>query len=164
MDDTSVINFLLSTEIIPLCLRTMDMGSELSKTVATFIVQKILIDPVSPFLQFEAAIPCKAAASYLLVFIVHQSISASRATPHRKHGKKLPSSNCQEAGQCASHDMCACSCFVIICIWFLSTSKLSWSAGRSRICLCHGGEVLCCQWSATDHADILAGVVQRTAG
>jgi hypothetical protein len=47
VDDTEVINFLLSTEIIPLCLRTMEMGSELSKTVATFIVQKILLDNVS---------------------------------------------------------------------------------------------------------------------
>ena len=45
-DDTEVISFLLSTEIIPLCLRTMEMGSELSKTVATFIVQKILLDDV----------------------------------------------------------------------------------------------------------------------
>jgi len=44
VDDSGVINFLLSTEIIPLCLRTMEMGSELSKTVATFIVQKILLD------------------------------------------------------------------------------------------------------------------------
>lgn len=46
VDDTEVINFLLSTEIIPLCLRTMEIGSELSKTVATFIVQKILLDDV----------------------------------------------------------------------------------------------------------------------
>lgn len=44
VDDTEVVNFLLQTEIIPLCLRIMDMGSELSKTVATFIVQKILLD------------------------------------------------------------------------------------------------------------------------
>ncbi|KAI4320796.1 hypothetical protein MLD38_034242 [Melastoma candidum] len=44
VDDAEVISFLLSTEIIPLCLRTMEMGSELSKTVATFIVQKILLD------------------------------------------------------------------------------------------------------------------------
>ena len=44
VDDPEVINFLLSTEIIPLCLRTMETGSELSKTVATFIVQKILLD------------------------------------------------------------------------------------------------------------------------
>jgi hypothetical protein len=33
IDDSDVINFLLSTEIIPLCLRIMDSGSELSKTV-----------------------------------------------------------------------------------------------------------------------------------
>jgi CCR4-NOT transcription complex subunit 9 len=43
-DETEVITFLLTTEIIPLCLRIMEMGSELSKTVATFIVQKILLD------------------------------------------------------------------------------------------------------------------------
>ncbi|PKA57008.1 hypothetical protein AXF42_Ash002312 [Apostasia shenzhenica] len=63
VDDPEVISFLLQTEIIPLCLRTMEMGSELSKTVgtfncvfnwhegltkkvATFIVQKILLDDV----------------------------------------------------------------------------------------------------------------------
>lgn len=44
MDDPEVVNFLLQTEIIPLCLRIMETGSELSKTVATFIVQKILLD------------------------------------------------------------------------------------------------------------------------
>ena len=44
MDDEKVISFLLRTEIIPLCLRIMETGSELSKTVATFIVQKILLD------------------------------------------------------------------------------------------------------------------------
>ncbi|RMZ91343.1 hypothetical protein DV736_g1420, partial [Chaetothyriales sp. CBS 134916] len=38
------ITFLLTTEIIPLCLRIMETGSELSKTVAIFIVQKILLD------------------------------------------------------------------------------------------------------------------------
>lgn len=37
VDDTEVINFLLSTEIIPLCLRTMEMGSELSKTVSSLL-------------------------------------------------------------------------------------------------------------------------------
>ncbi|TKV90983.1 hypothetical protein SEVIR_9G064700v4 [Setaria viridis] len=44
VDDHEVIAYLLSTEIIPLCLRTMDLGSEISKTVATFIVQKIILD------------------------------------------------------------------------------------------------------------------------
>ncbi|KAJ3211763.1 hypothetical protein HDU82_005007 [Entophlyctis luteolus] len=43
-DNSEVINFLLSTEIIPLCLRIMESGGELSKTVAIFIVQKILLD------------------------------------------------------------------------------------------------------------------------
>mmetsp|Transcript_16630 Transcript_16630/g.25028 ORF Transcript_16630/g.25028 Transcript_16630/m.25028 type:complete len:335 (-) Transcript_16630:145-1149(-) len=44
VDDADVVSFLLQTEIIPLCLRIMETGSELSKTVATFIVQKILLD------------------------------------------------------------------------------------------------------------------------
>eukprot|EP00945_MAST-04E_sp_MAST-4E-sp1_P007993 g7993.t1 len=44
INDSDVINFLLQTEIIPLCLRIMETGNELSKTVATFIVQKILLD------------------------------------------------------------------------------------------------------------------------
>jgi CCR4-NOT transcription complex subunit 9 len=43
-DDPDVITFLLNTEIIPLSLRIMERGSDLSKTVATFIVQKILCD------------------------------------------------------------------------------------------------------------------------
>jgi CCR4-NOT transcription complex subunit 9 len=43
-DEQDVITFLLSTEIIPLCLKIMEHGSELSKTVATFILQKILTD------------------------------------------------------------------------------------------------------------------------
>ena len=44
VDDPEVVNFLLQTEIFPLCLRVMGSGSELSKTVATFIIQKILLD------------------------------------------------------------------------------------------------------------------------
>ena len=43
-DSAEVIAFLLSTEIIPLCLRIMETGSELSKTVAIFVTQKILSD------------------------------------------------------------------------------------------------------------------------
>jgi CCR4-NOT transcription complex subunit 9 len=43
-DDPEVIKFLLTTEIIPWSLRIMETGTELSKTVATFIVQKILLD------------------------------------------------------------------------------------------------------------------------
>lgn len=43
-DTPEVISFLLTTEIIPLCLKIMESSSELSKTVAIFIVQKILMD------------------------------------------------------------------------------------------------------------------------
>jgi len=44
VDDHEVIVNLLNSEIIPLCLLTMEIGSEISKTVATFIVQKIMLD------------------------------------------------------------------------------------------------------------------------
>ncbi|RYG68190.1 hypothetical protein EON64_05730 [archaeon] len=44
VDDPSIVSFLLDTEIIPLSLRIMEHGTELSRTVATFIVQKILLD------------------------------------------------------------------------------------------------------------------------
>ncbi|PHT25384.1 Cell differentiation protein RCD1 -like protein [Capsicum baccatum] len=43
-DDTDVIRFLLPTQIIQRCLRAMQMGSELLKTVATFILQRCLLD------------------------------------------------------------------------------------------------------------------------
>ena len=65
MDDTEVINFLLSTEIIPLCLRTMELGSELSKTVATFIVQKILSDEVGLSYICATAERCYAVGTVL---------------------------------------------------------------------------------------------------
>jgi len=45
-DEKDVVKFLLSTEIIPLCLRIMEEGTELSRTVATFILQKVLLDDV----------------------------------------------------------------------------------------------------------------------
>lgn len=66
-----MINFLLSTEIIPLCLRTMEMGSELSKTVATFIVQKILLDSVG------LAYICATAERFFAVSAVLASVVAA---------------------------------------------------------------------------------------
>lgn len=45
-NEPEVIAFLLGSEIIPLCLVIMESGSELSKTVATFIMQKLLLDEV----------------------------------------------------------------------------------------------------------------------
>jgi CCR4-NOT transcription complex subunit 9 len=43
-DDPDVVSFLITTEIIPLCLRIMETGNELCKTVAIFILQKTLLD------------------------------------------------------------------------------------------------------------------------
>ncbi|XP_058751923.1 uncharacterized protein LOC131625024 [Vicia villosa] len=39
-----VISFLLSSEVMPLCLQSMQIGREFSRTVVTFIVEKILSD------------------------------------------------------------------------------------------------------------------------
>jgi len=39
-----VVGFLVGTEIIPLSLRIMETGSELSKTVAVFILERIIHD------------------------------------------------------------------------------------------------------------------------
>lgn len=52
-DSKDVIGFLLRTDIVPLCLRIMESSSELSKTVAIFILQKILLDDVG--LQYICA-------------------------------------------------------------------------------------------------------------
>eukprot|EP01012_Entosiphon_sulcatum_P032415 TRINITY_DN41235_c0_g1_i1.p1 TRINITY_DN41235_c0_g1~~TRINITY_DN41235_c0_g1_i1.p1 ORF type:complete len:304 (-),score=54.63 TRINITY_DN41235_c0_g1_i1:211-1122(-) len=74
-DDSEVIKFLLSTEIIPLCLRIMETGSELSKTVATFIVQKILLFDIG--LSYICATPERfyAVASVLQTMITDKPSS-----------------------------------------------------------------------------------------
>jgi CCR4-NOT transcription complex subunit 9 len=43
-DNPDVITFLLHTDVIPMCLRIMENGHELSQTVAIFIMQKIVAD------------------------------------------------------------------------------------------------------------------------
>lgn len=43
-DDSDAIKYLVKTELIVLCLRIMKKGNDLAKTVATFIVLKILTD------------------------------------------------------------------------------------------------------------------------
>ncbi|OAF71603.1 Zinc finger protein 58 [Intoshia linei] len=43
-DDPEAISFFLNTEIIPFCLKIMESGNQLSRTVSTFIVQRILTD------------------------------------------------------------------------------------------------------------------------
>ncbi|KAF8709985.1 hypothetical protein HU200_029708 [Digitaria exilis] len=55
VDDHEVIAYLLKSEVIPLFLRSMDMGSLISKTVATFIVQKIILDDTG--LKYICTVP-----------------------------------------------------------------------------------------------------------
>lgn len=43
-DGQKVIKYLLTTEIVPVCLEIMERGTELSRTVSTFIMEKILSD------------------------------------------------------------------------------------------------------------------------
>ncbi|KAJ1920562.1 RNA-binding protein, CCR4-NOT complex subunit Rcd1 [Mycoemilia scoparia] len=43
-DNPELINFFVTTEFLPLCLKIMEIGSELCKVVATFIFQKIIGD------------------------------------------------------------------------------------------------------------------------
>lgn len=45
-DSSEAVKHLIKTELIVLCLRIMKKGSDMSKTVATFIVMKILLDNV----------------------------------------------------------------------------------------------------------------------
>lgn len=56
---------MVKTELIVLCLRIMKKGDDLSKSVATFIVLKILIDNVG--LEYVCATPerFKAVAQIL---------------------------------------------------------------------------------------------------
>lgn len=43
-DDAKVVTFLINTDIIPHCLQIMQSGTELSKTVAVFILEKVIMD------------------------------------------------------------------------------------------------------------------------
>lgn len=77
IDDSEVINFLLSTELIPLCLRIMETGSELSKTVATFIVQKILLDDLGLSYVCATAPRFYAVSSVLSTMVQQLVVSPS---------------------------------------------------------------------------------------
>ncbi|KAG8348402.1 putative cell differentiation protein [Trypanosoma vivax] len=54
-DDKDVMRYLLGTEIFPLCLKIMEQGTEFSKTLATFIVQKLLMSDLG--LQYVCHTP-----------------------------------------------------------------------------------------------------------
>lgn len=61
-DEQEVITFLLTTEIIPLCLRIMEAGSELSKTVSMLTVRFLLLSLGGPLQHLVICFcPSKAA-------------------------------------------------------------------------------------------------------
>lgn len=41
---SEIINFLINTEMVQLCVQIIEKGSDLSRTVATFILQRIICD------------------------------------------------------------------------------------------------------------------------
>lgn len=64
-DEQEVINFLLTTEIIPLCLRIMESGSELSKTVSLYI-------PSVPFYLWASEVISRRIAFQVATFILQK--------------------------------------------------------------------------------------------
>lgn len=84
-DSAEVISFLLSTEIIPLCLRIMESGTELSKTVAIFIVQKILMDDTGLAYvcqTYERFFAVSAVLANMVTQLVDLPPSSSRLLKH----------------------------------------------------------------------------------
>ena len=83
-DDGEVINFLLQTEIIPLCLRIIEICSELSKTVATFVLQKILMDEQG--LQYICATPERF---YAVSTVLSHAVNVCKEAPSTRLLKHL---------------------------------------------------------------------------
>lgn len=78
-DTPEVINFLLTTEIVPLCLNIMEISSELSKTVAIFILQKILLDKQGLFYICTTYERFHTVASVLSKMIEQLNITSERS-------------------------------------------------------------------------------------
>lgn len=83
-DSPEVIHFLLSTEIIPLCLKIMEMSSELNKTVAIFIVQKILMDEQG-FLYICQTFERFEAVSKVLAVMIDQLAKSQTSSRLLRH-------------------------------------------------------------------------------
>ena len=78
--DSEVTEFLVKTEAIPLCLHIMEYGNELSQTVATFIIQKILLD------DYGLNYVCKTSDRF---FAISQVLTKMIQDPVKKPSKKL---------------------------------------------------------------------------
>ncbi|KAF8714073.1 hypothetical protein HU200_028069 [Digitaria exilis] len=78
VDDTEVVTSLLNSQFIPVCLQIMETGNELSKTVSTFIVQKIILNEAG--LQYICATPERfyGIASVLASMVAEQPQPSTR--------------------------------------------------------------------------------------
>ncbi|ORC93846.1 cell differentiation protein [Trypanosoma theileri] len=75
-DDSDVMNYLLSTEIFPLCLRIMECGTEFARTLATFIVQKLLLS--NPGLEYVCHKPDRFTA---VVTVLGNMVGSKECSP-----------------------------------------------------------------------------------
>ena len=73
-DDSGVINFLLSTGIIPILLKIIERGTDLSRTLAFFILHRIIYDSkgFSYICEMKERLH---AITYILGMIMHNKIS-----------------------------------------------------------------------------------------
>jgi len=85
--DSEVTEFLVKTEAIPLCLHIMEYGNELSQTVATFIIQKILLD------DYGLNYVCKTSDRFFAISQVLTKMiqGAGRHEEGHAHSRKKPS-------------------------------------------------------------------------
>eukprot|EP00918_Siedleckia_nematoides_P015440 GHVU01033461.1.p1 GENE.GHVU01033461.1~~GHVU01033461.1.p1 ORF type:complete len:320 (-),score=54.52 GHVU01033461.1:441-1400(-) len=97
-DDPQMIQFLLQTEVIPLCLRIMEGSQALTRTVATFIMQRVLLDDMG--LNYI----CATAERFYSV-----------STTLNKMVQKLPSVFIQEPGYLAKELKHIICCYLRLC-------------------------------------------------
>ena len=86
-EDPETIGYLINTELIVLCLRIMKKGNELSRTVATFIVQKILMDDTGLLYVCQTEERLLALAQILKDII--EDIAKDKDTRADKDGQRL---------------------------------------------------------------------------
>ena len=107
-DTPEVINFLLTTEIVPLCLNIMEISSELSKTVAIFILQKILLDDqglsyvCTTFERFHTVASVLSKMIEQLSIAVNQQANSQQQQQQQQQGQQGQSSS-NSSGRLLKH-------------------------------------------------------------
>ncbi|KAM9911389.1 hypothetical protein OXX69_003564 [Metschnikowia pulcherrima] len=97
-DTPEVISFLLTTEIVPLCLNIMEISSELSKTVAIFILQKILLDD-----QGLSYICTTYERFHTVATVLSKMIEQLSASTQTGNGNDTPQNAASSSGRLLKH-------------------------------------------------------------